>query len=79
MDHATWLESYNEEKNSLVDNATFIRLTFQQYRELRLKKNAPRAIPLMCVHTVKKDKHGAPDRAKSCILVLGNLEEQMWE
>ena len=34
VDRATWLASYNEEKEGLVDNQTFVRLTLQQYREL---------------------------------------------
>lgn len=79
VDRDIWLASYHEEKNSLLDNETFVRLSLQQYRELRLKKNAPRAIPSMCVQTIKKDENGAPDRAKSRIVVLGNLEDRLWE
>ncbi|EJK50850.1 hypothetical protein THAOC_30044, partial [Thalassiosira oceanica] len=40
VDRDIWLASYHEEKNSLLDNKTFVRLSLQQYRELRLKKNA---------------------------------------
>jgi hypothetical protein len=32
----------------------------------------------MCVQTVKKDEHGDPDRAKSCIVALGNQEDRVW-
>ena len=79
VDRDIWLASYHEEKDSLIDNKTFVRLSLQQYRELRLKKNAPRAIPSMCVHTIKRDENGAPARAKSRIVVLGNLEQRLWE
>ena len=34
VDRASWLASYNEEKEGLVDNETFVCLTLQQYREL---------------------------------------------
>eukprot|EP00957_Ditylum_brightwellii_P120704 9206697-Ditylum_brightwellii.AAC.1 len=30
-------------------------------------------------HPLKKDKHGRPVRAKSRIVVLGNLEQHSWE
>ncbi|EJK68971.1 hypothetical protein THAOC_09816 [Thalassiosira oceanica] len=33
----------------------------------------------MCVQTIKTDENGAPDRAKSRIVVLGNLEDRLWE
>jgi hypothetical protein len=32
----------------------------------------------MCVFTVKKDSHGRPHRAKSCIVVLGNKDPTEW-
>jgi hypothetical protein len=41
-------------------------------------KNAPKAIPTMCVLTVKTDENNRPVRAKSCIVVLGNLEDREW-
>ena len=78
VDRDIWLKSYHEEKGSLVDNKTFVKLTLQQYKDLRLKKGAPKAIPTMCVLTVKTDENLAPDRAKSRIVVLGNLEDRYW-
>ena len=33
----------------------------------------------MCVLTIKRDENMAPDRAKSRIVVLGNLEGRTWE
>ena len=32
----------------------------------------------MCVMTTKRDENMAPDRAKSRIVVLGNLENRLW-
>jgi hypothetical protein len=32
----------------------------------------------MCVLVIKTDEHGNADRAKSRIVVLGNLEDRMW-
>ena len=78
VDRDIWLQSYYEEKRALVDNHTYVTLTLEQYRELRRTKNAPKAIPTMCVQTVKKDENLLPERAKSRIVVLGNLEDRYW-
>ena len=32
----------------------------------------------MCVLVIKTDEHGQPDRAKSRIVLLGNLEAHAW-
>ena len=36
------------------------------------------AIPTMNIFTIKPDMDGNPNRAKSSIVVLGNLEQQIW-
>ncbi len=41
-------------------------------------KGAPKAIPTMCVLTIKKDEQLLPLQAKSRIVALGNLEERFW-
>ena len=41
------------------------------------KKGAPKAIPTMCVLTIKKGKNLLPLCAKSRIVALGNLEERI--
>ena len=51
--------------------------TLGEYRALR-KKGAPKAIPTMCVLTIKKDENLLPLRAKSRIIVLGNHEDRIW-
>ena len=80
VDRSTWRDSYYEEKNGLLENDTYVEISLQEYRRLRrLPKSVPRAIPSMCVMTIKRDKNMAPDRAKSRIVVLGNLEGRLWE
>jgi len=76
-DRDIWLASYNEEDTSLKDVETYEVITLEQYRQLR-KEGAPRAIPSLCVLVIKTDEHGQPDRAKSRIVVLGNLENRSW-
>ena len=76
-DCEVWLQSYYEEKNGIKSLGTFKRLTMGEYRALR-EKGAPRAIPTMCVLTIKKDEHLMPLRAKSRIVVLGNRESREW-
>jgi hypothetical protein len=50
---------------------------FSEYRAL-CKKGVPKAIPTMCVLTIKKDEQLLPLCAKSRIVALGNLEECFW-
>lgn len=76
-DRHTWLESYYEEKGSLLDVDTFSVISLDDYRRLR-QEGAPQAIPSMCVLVIKTDEAGQPDRAKSRIVVLGNLENRTW-
>ena len=59
----------------LMSMDTMEILTTSQYSNL---KNAPKAIPTMCLLTVKTDKNNRPVQAKSRIVVLGNLEEREW-
>ena len=80
VDHSTWHESYMEEEEGLIANDTYVVISLQEYRRLRrLPKGVPKAIPSMCVMTIKRDEHLAPDRAKSCIFVLGNLKNRVWQ
>jgi hypothetical protein len=76
-DRDIWLASYAEEKSSLIDVDTFNVITLDQYRRLR-ELGAPQAIPSMYVLVIKTDENGRPDRAKSRIVVLGNLEARTW-
>ena len=76
-DRDVWIQSYAEEKQSLLDVNTFKVISLDEYRRLR-QSGAPQAIPSMCVLVIKTDEHGLPDRAKSRIVVLGNLEDRCW-
>jgi hypothetical protein len=69
--------SYFEEKRAIESLGTYDRLTLAAYRSL-CAKGAPRAIPTMCVLTIKLDEMMNPNRAKSRIVVLGNHEDRVW-
>jgi len=55
----------------------FRKACLGEYRALR-EKGAPKAIPTMCVLTIKKDEQLLPLRAKSRIVFLGNRETRDW-
>jgi hypothetical protein len=76
-DREVWLQSYYKEKNGIESLGTFERLTLGKYQALR-EKGAPKAIPTMCVLTIKKEEQLMPLRAKSWIVVLGNCESHEW-
>jgi len=76
-DREVWLQSYYKEKSSIKDMGTYQRLSLGEYRALR-EKGAPRAIPSMCVLTIKRDASLLPVHAKSRIVVLGNHEDRSW-
>jgi hypothetical protein len=75
-DRKIWVDSYLEEAGGLKEQNTYYTISSKEYRE---KHQHIQVIPSMCVQTVKKDKNGAPDRAKSRIVALGNFEERVWE
>ena len=77
MDRETWLLSFEEEKNGIKSQDTYNVIDLAQYRALRAK-GAPRAIPTMCVLTIKPDEMLRPHRAKARIVVLGNHEDRIW-
>jgi hypothetical protein len=72
-----WMRSFWEEKDSIISMDTYDTITLAQYRALR-EKGAPRAIPTLCVLTIKPDEMMNPHRAKSCIVVHGNHKERIW-
>jgi hypothetical protein len=71
-----WHDSYKEEYDGLYDNETFDIISEDEYQCSR-KAHGICAIPSMCVFTVK-NTNGIPTRAKSRIVVLGNLEQHSW-
>ena len=56
---------------------TFKRLSLSEYWALQ-EKGTPKAIPTMCVLTIKKDEQQLLLCAKSWIMVLGNCESRDW-
>ena len=77
-DRHIWMDSFLEEKRGIQSLDTYTKLTLGEYRALH-EKGAPRAIPTMCVLTIKKDENLRPLRAKSRIVVLGNHEDRIWK
>ena len=57
---------------------TFVEINKEEYQDI-IKEHgkAVMAIPMMNIVTVKKDKEGNLAQAKSQIVVLGNLEQQV--
>ena len=50
-----------------------------QYLALKQEGKIPKAIPSMCVLIMKNNKYGKPLCAKSCIVVLGNFKDQLYQ
>jgi hypothetical protein len=76
-DRDVWLNSYYEEKQGIESLETYCKITLGKYCAL-WEKGAPKAIPTMCVLTIKKDKNLNLLQAKSCIVMLGNHEDHVW-
>lgn len=78
-DRKIWDSAYNEEYDGLKDLDVFTKITEQQYKAyLREFGEYARAIPTMNLFTIKPDMEGNPNRAKSRIVALRNLERRMW-
>ena len=79
-DAGVWNAAYNEEYDGLNGLDTFAEISEDEYNTLVAKHGDKcKAIPTMNIFTVKKDKDGNPVRAKSRIVVLGNLERRIWD
>jgi hypothetical protein len=76
-DGEVWLSSFLEEKHGIQSLNTYRKITLGKYHALR-KKGAPKAIPMMCVLTVKRDENLNSLWAKSWIIILGNHENHVW-
>ena len=68
-----WIDYYNEEKQGLIDNEVYERISKSQYLNFKGEGNIPKEIPPMCVLVIKNEKDGKPLKSKSCIVVLGNF------
>jgi hypothetical protein len=76
-DREVWLRSFFEEKRGIQGMNTYGKITLGKYCTL-CEKGAPKAIPTMCVLTVKRDENLNPLQEKSRIVVLGNHEDHVW-
>lgn len=54
----------------------YYTITAKQYLE---QHQHIHVVPSMSIQTIKMDKDGFPDRAKTCIVALGNHEELQWQ
>ena len=80
VDRSSWHNSYMEEKHDLIANDTYVKISLQEHCRLcRLPKGVPKTISSMCIIKLKRDEHLTSDRAKSRIVVLGNLENCTWQ
>ena len=78
-DCQVWIDLYNEEKHGLIDHEVYEKISKSQYLALKQAGKIPKAIPSMCVLFVKNDKWEKPLRAKSCIVILGNFEDCLYQ
>jgi hypothetical protein len=76
LDKDIWAASYKEEYDGLISNHTFDIIPEEEYQKLKCNHGV-HAISSMCTFVVKHT-NGVPARAKSCIMVLGNLEQRSW-
>ncbi len=77
LDWNIWQVSYLEEKQGIQSLDTYDKLILAQYQTL-WEKGTPRAIPTICILTIKPDKMMNPLSAKLQIIVLGNHEDFIW-
>ena len=78
-DRRIWRDSYDEEYDGLKGLNVFDEITTEEYNQyLKIHGDDAKAIPTMNLFTVKPDMDGNPNRAKSRIVALGNLEQRLW-
>ena len=79
LDHQVWLDSYNEKKQGLIDHVTYKNISKTQYIALKVAGNIPKSIPSMCILVVKNNKDSKTLRSKSCIFIMGNFEDRIYQ
>ena len=78
-DNKIWNSAYDGEIDGLQGLEVFTEITTAEYLEyVRKHDDAAQAIPTMNLFTIKPDINEDPTQAKSRIIVLGNLEKQIW-
>ena len=76
-DRKIWDAAYKEEHFGLQDLPAWITITEKQYQEIKHKVGRP--LPTMAISTIKYDENGDPKRAKYRIVVLGHLDQNLWQ
>ena len=77
-DKSVWNSLYNEEYDRLQSLNVFTKITFNQYKEyLTQYSEKAQFIPTMNLFSIKPDMDGDPNRVKSRIVALGNLERRV--
>jgi hypothetical protein len=75
-DRQAWLDSYSEEYGGLRELETFTVISRATYQK---KYSNVTILPSMVVQTIKHDELGAPVRAKTRVVALGNYETTPWK
>ena len=73
------MDSYKEEKQGLTNHEVYKKIPRNQYISLRRASKIPKAIPSMCVLVVKNNKDGKTLCAECEIVVLGNVEDRLYQ
>ena len=73
-----YFDKSNEEGLTKDEKRNFKAFTKEYEEYLRQYGDNARAIPTVNLFTIKQDMEGNPVRAKSRIVVLGNLERRIW-
>lgn len=71
-DKKTWDTAYMSKYNGLVNINTWETITEDQYQSMKHLYQG--IMPTMAISTIKYDGNGNPNRAKYCIVALGNLD-----
>ena len=75
-DNPIWLEAYREEYEGLKRLNTYTEIDERQLKQYEAA--GCEVVPSMNLFNIKPNEKGEPYRAKSRIVVLGNLEQRTW-
>ena len=78
-DRQVWLDSYDEGIQGLIDHEVYENISKIQCLALKRAGKILKAIPSLCLLSVKNYKDAKPLRAKSCIVVLGKFEDGLYQ
>ena len=78
-DGQVWLDSYNEEKQGLIEHEVYEKISMRQYLALKQAGKIPKSIPSMCVLVVKNDKDGEPIQDRFRIVALRNFKDRLYQ